>query len=52
LTGVPAGSLATIDDGIAALRVSLAVLLSVSEGRDVCPADLQAEDAERGVGAS
>lgn len=43
IAGGDRGALATIDDGIAALRVSLAVLESVYGACDVCPADLRVE---------
>lgn len=43
IAGGERGLLATIDDGIAALRVSLAVLQSVTERRDVSPAELEPE---------
>ncbi len=41
--GLEHAPLATVDDGIVALRTSLAVLQSVAEGRDVRPAEVRGE---------
>ncbi len=43
--------LASIDDGIAALRISLAALRSVAGRCDVCPADLEPDPTMTLAGA-
>jgi len=43
LRGLPHAPLATVEDGIGALRTSLAALTSIAEDRDVAPSEVRAE---------